>query len=114
VPPSSLDGVLAYRFDASLFFGNTAHFEERIQEAMSRVTPRPHTLVISGGGMTEIDYTGLGALQRIADQMAARGGRLVLSELAAPAQAAVDRSGLREHLTVVAHLEDAFGPSSEA
>jgi sulfate permease, SulP family len=110
VPPTQRDGVVAYRFDASLFFGNAARFEERVHEAMTRVTPLPHTLVVDGGGMTEIDYTGLGALQRIAEQLTARGGRLVLTDLADPARAAIDRSGVRDRVVIVAHLEDAFGP----
>ena len=111
VPRSLQDGVFAYRFDSALFFGNAARFEERVHEAMARVTPPPHTLVVDGGGMTEIDFTGLGALRRIADQLTAGGGRLVLTDLAEPAQAAIDRSDLREHVIVVPHLEDAFAQS---
>ena len=111
VPRSLQDGVVAYQFDASLFFGNATRFEERVHEAMARVTPPPHTLVVDGGGITEIDFTGLGTLRRLADQLAARGGRLVLTDLADPAQAAIDRSGLRDHISVVPHLEDAFAPS---
>ena len=111
VPRALQDGVFAYRFDAALFFGNAARFEERLHEAMARVTPPPHTLVVDGGGMTEIDFTGLGALRRISDQLKAGGGRIVLTDLADAARAAIDRSDLREHVIVVPHLEDAFTQS---
>jgi MFS superfamily sulfate permease-like transporter len=106
--------VFAYRFDAALFFGNAARFEERLHEAMAHVTPPPHTLVVDGGGMTEIDFTGLGALRRISDQLKSAGGRLVLTDLADPARMAIDRSDLHEHVIVVPHLEDAFTPAPTA
>lgn len=108
LPPTSLDGVLVYRFDSPLFFANATHFDERIRAAVEATTPAPTTLVIDAAAMTDIDVTGSNVITRLAKDLEPKGTRVVLTELSASATQIVHDSGLDQVVTVVPRIEDAL------
>lgn len=108
LPPESLDGVLVYRFDSSLFFSNATYFDERIRSFIEATTPRPTTVVVDAAAMGDIDVTGVNVLTRLATDLSAKGTQLVVTELAESAAQIVHDSGLDQVATVVPRIEDAL------
>jgi len=108
LPPGELDGVMVYRFDAALFFANATHFDERIRSLVEETTPRPTTVVVDAAAMDDIDVTGVNVLTRLAQDLQAKGTRLVITELGPTAAQIVHDSGLDAVATVVPRIEDAL------
>jgi high affinity sulfate transporter 1 len=107
VTPEQLDGVLAYRFGASLFFANATRFDERVRELVAAASPPVHTLVIDAGAMSDIDVTGATALRTLAVDLQQQGIRTVVSDLSDDAAQVLERAGVDDVVTVVPHFEDA-------
>lgn len=108
LPPSALDGVLVYRFDSPLFFANATHFDERIRAVIEATTPAPTTVVIDAAAMDDIDVTGCNVITRLAQDLEAKGTKVVITELVPQAAQIVHDSGLDQVATVVPRLEDAL------
>jgi sulfate permease, SulP family len=108
LPPSALDGVLVYRFDSPLFFANATHFDERIRAVIDGTTPAPSTVVIDAAAMDDIDVTGCNVITRLAQDLEAKGTKLVITELVPQAAQIVHDSGLDRVATVVPRIEDAL------
>lgn len=62
---SSPQGVLAYRFNSSLFFENANYFSKRIRGAVKESKHPVHTVVIDMGGVNDIDYTAADVIKRL-------------------------------------------------
>lgn len=105
--PDRLAGVLVYRFGAQLFFENATYFEDRVEDLRRRATTPVRWLVLDAAAMAEIDYTGVGVLRRLAEELATAGGGVVLTELSPSALDTVRRTGLMDAVSVVPRLEDA-------
>jgi MFS superfamily sulfate permease-like transporter len=104
---ADLDGVLVYRFGAPLFFENATYFEDRVTGLVATARAPVRWIVVDAAAMSDIDYTGIGVLRRLATATAAAGGRLVLTELSPAARDTVQRAGLRDDVDVVPRLEHA-------
>lgn len=59
-----MPGVVVYRFDAPLFHSNSQAFFDEAMALVDAADPTPHTLVIDGEVIGDIDSTGI---ERIAD-----------------------------------------------
>ncbi|MGB8436749.1 MAG: SulP family inorganic anion transporter [Burkholderiales bacterium] len=89
--------IAALRFDDSLMFVNAAHFEDAVLQLERRRTGL-RFLLISAGGMNEIDASGIEVISNLADHLAAKGITLALSGVKKQVQAVLDRTGLTEKL----------------
>lgn len=112
--PDRLEGVLVYRFGAQLFFENATFFEDRVEDLRHRATTPVRWLVLDAAAMEEVDFTGVGVLRRIAQELTAAGGGLVLTELSPSALETVRRTGLIDVVRVVPRLEDAADGMADA
>ncbi|NNE95104.1 MAG: SulP family inorganic anion transporter, partial [Acidimicrobiales bacterium] len=54
---STLPGLLVYRFDAPLFFGNAEHFRERVHDALRRNPTEERHVILDFEGIGSIDST---------------------------------------------------------
>jgi MFS superfamily sulfate permease-like transporter len=78
------NGVLIYRFDASLVFFNADHFKARVR-AVTATAPAPvRYLLLDAGTMPLLDTTGVAALDQVRDELGASG--IVLGIAAAKSQ----------------------------
>jgi MFS superfamily sulfate permease-like transporter len=70
--------ILAYRFEAILFYANAHHFTEGVLQIVSTQQPPVKGLVIDASGIDDIDDSGGKALQQLRKQLESRGIRTAL------------------------------------
>jgi high affinity sulfate transporter 1 len=79
-----IPGLLLYRFDAPLFFGNADHLRQRVLELVDESSPSVYWVVLAAEPITDIDTTGAEALEALLDDFDERGIRLGFAELKGP------------------------------
>ena len=96
-PAQTVPGLVLYRFNASLIFYNAAYFKRRV---LTVVSERPGTtwVVVDGAPIVHLDSTGADTLAALADELAAKGVRLMLADVHARVQRMLERSGALERL----------------
>jgi high affinity sulfate transporter 1 len=94
---TTIPGLVLYRFNASVIFFNAAYFKRRV---LATVSGRPGTrwVVVDGGPIVHLDSTGADTLAALADELAAKGVRLMLADVHARVQRMLTRSGALERL----------------
>ena len=116
------DGLVVYRFAASLYYANATWFSEEVlafvhDEAAGKV----RWLCVDMTAMPDIDYTGAEALKSLHTELEAAGVRLVFTDTLQVARDELDRFGITDLVGVDAYYDtvvdavDAFGadrPSS--
>ena len=65
-------GVLAYRFEANLFYANTDHFMEEILALIQQNQPSIKGLVIDATGIDDIDYSAAETLTQLREELDGR------------------------------------------
>lgn len=74
-----IDGVLIYRFNASLFFFNAEYFKDRVLDVVA-AEPRPlEWLILDASPVNHIDTTALEKLEELDEELAARGITIVIA-----------------------------------
>jgi MFS superfamily sulfate permease-like transporter len=101
-------GVLVYRFGAELFFANASYFDERIADLRAAAPDPVRAVVLDGSAMTDVDVTGTDSLRRLAEDLRAHGGRLVLTGVSADARACIEAAGLTELATIAESMDEAM------
>ena len=76
--------VVAYRFDAPLFFANVESLRNRLRDLAVESETKPSTIVLDGSGITQVDATALYTLDRVRDELNLLGVRLVLAGFPGP------------------------------
>jgi len=74
-----IPGLLLVRFDAPLFFANAELFADVVRRAVVDAAPPVRWVVVAAEPITAIDTTAADALERLDDDLAARGVRLVFA-----------------------------------
>ncbi len=103
--PQGLDGVLVYRFGASLFFENASYFADRVRGLVASAQTPVRILVLDCAAMSDIDYTGATTLRQLAEEFARNGAGVVLTEMSPAALSTVRSVGLEPAVQVVPRLE---------
>ena len=112
-------GVVVYRLDDRLFFGNARYFTGRVQEAI-RAAPRAVAwLVFDAEAVTYVDASGIEALEALANDLRREQITLVVARLQTRMLEQFDQVGLTEtigrshfHPTVSAAVEACTRPES--
>ena len=92
------EGLLIFRFDAQLFFGNVASFKETISEILEKREQKPKVFILDASCMEDIDISGLHALRDVIDNMQAMGITFQLSGAIGPVRDLLRKDGLMEKI----------------
>jgi MFS superfamily sulfate permease-like transporter len=87
-------GLLILRFDAPLFFANAQLFADFVRRSVDDAPHPIRWVAIAAEPITDVDTTAADALERLDDELAARGVRLVFAELKGPVKDRLRRYGL--------------------
>ena len=105
-----IPGVLAYRFDAPLYFANASWFHHRLLAAIadtstgptaspSESPPAPLRLgVLDAGALTDTDFTGSENLHALLDELSKRELRFALARATGQLPVQLARAGLHERI----------------
>ncbi|HMQ45802.1 MAG TPA: sulfate permease [Saprospiraceae bacterium] len=92
------DGVVIARFDAPLFFLNADYFSDFVQESVKSCTEDCQLFVLDGSSMTDIDSTGLRALEEAYRDLSRQNTAFYLAGLIGPVRDRLNKSGLAEKI----------------
>jgi MFS superfamily sulfate permease-like transporter len=87
-------GILAYRFEANLFYANANRFTEEILRMLSTQEDQVRGLVIDASGIDDIDYSAGKALKQLRRQVHERGVRTALVTVSKTLLREMERFGL--------------------
>jgi len=87
----------AIRFDGSLHFINASFFEDALLQ-LERDTPNLRYVLITCGGINDLDASGVEVLGKLVERFRANGIELTFSSLKKQVQDVMDRSGLTEQI----------------
>jgi len=90
-------GLVLYRFAASVIFYNAAYFKRRVL-AVAEASPGTTWLVVDAAPIVHLDSTGADTIAALADDLAARGIRLVFGGVLPQVRRMLERSGALERL----------------
>ncbi len=94
----TVPGLIAYRFDAPLFFANADHFLMQVQELIDAAEPPVEWLLIDAEAIIDIDVTAAEALSELERQLKCKGIVLAIARANHPLQHMLQRAGLTERI----------------
>ena len=104
--PQPEPGLVVYRWGGSLYFANSARFEEQVS-GLAEPDGKPlKWLCIDAVAMGEVDYTGAETLIQVNNELKERGVRLVLAGVSDPVRKSLNKAGV-----TAAIGEDTYFPS---
>jgi SulP family sulfate permease len=98
-PHSTLiPGLLVYRYDSPLFFANAEHFAAQCREAIAEADQPVRWFLLNMEGNTEVDITGLDALEDVRRDCAAQGIVLALVRVKHEVIERLDAHGIADRI----------------
>lgn len=94
----TFEGVVIFRFDASLYFANIAYLKDRLQEIANHSEAAPRAIIFDAGSVNDIDSSADTALREIVQTLRSRGIDLYFSNLKGPVRDVLKRSGFYDLL----------------
>jgi sulfate permease, SulP family len=94
----TVPGLIAYRFDAPLFFANADHFLTEVQELIDAADPPVEWLLIDAEAIIDIDVTAIEALSTLQRELERKGIVLAIARANHPLQHMLKRAGLTERI----------------
>ena len=95
---AQIPGLVLYRFDAPLFFANAELFAHRVTDALRARDDPMRWVIVAAEPMTDIDTTAAEILERLLDDLEARGVELAFAELKGPVKDRLRSYGLYERI----------------
>lgn len=92
----TIPGLLVYRFDAPLFFGNADEFRDEIRELVAAGDPPIRAVLVNAEAITDLDTTGVDVVSRLLDDLAAEDVTLTFARVRSPVREMMRRTGLEE------------------
>lgn len=89
-------GVVVYRLDDRLFFGNARYFRARVREAIAGAPTPTRWLVFDAQFVNDVDASGAEAVEQLYGQLRARDVHFVVARLEDHARRRFDATGLTE------------------
>lgn len=102
-------GVVVYRLDDRLFFGNSRYFRARVREAIAGAPTPTRWLVFDAQFVNDVDASGAEAVEQMYEQLRARDVHFVVARLEDHAQHRFDATGLTRLIGA-----ESFHPTVEA
>jgi len=94
----AIDGLIIYRFDASLLFFNSDHFKERVRTVVTNAETKPSWFLLDAEAMAGLDVTGSDALESLHDDMADRGIVFAIARAKGRFRSMLELCGLAEKI----------------
>lgn len=111
------------RFDGSLYFANTTHFEDRVRERIA-MKPQLKYVIVVGDGINQIDASGVELLERLVEQLRQSGIEIFFTGLKKQVLDVLERTGVYRHIgpghffrteeQALHHVWEALGNGHEA
>lgn len=92
------EGLVIARFDAPLFFLNADYFSDFVQEAIKSCPGKCQLFVLDGSSITDIDSTGLRALEEVYSDLRRQNIHFYLASLIGPVRDRLKKSGLAQKI----------------
>jgi sulfate permease, SulP family len=91
---TQIPGLVVFRYDSPLFFANAEHFDRQCRAALDEAVPRARWFLLNMEGNTEVDVTGLDALEDFRQHCEHVGAELALVRVKHELQVMLDRHGV--------------------
>lgn len=95
---TQLPGLVVFRYDSPLFFANAEHFDRQCRAALDEAVPPARWFLLNMEGNTEVDITGLDALEDFRQHCEHVGAELALVRVKHEVIEMLDRHGIRERI----------------
>ncbi len=92
------ESILIIRFDAPLFFGNASYFKDVIKSMVLERQEKLELLVLDAASITDVDSTGLSALEEICDFLKERQVKFYMSSAIGPMRDLLHQAGIMEQI----------------
>ncbi len=93
---AQVPGLLVVLFSTPLWYANALHFRAEMEAALGRAVGQPRAVVLDAIGMSDIDYTGMQALEQVVDLLGRRHIRFVVARAGERARSAIAASGITD------------------
>lgn len=95
---TQIPGLVVFRYDSPLFFANAEDFARRCRAAIDDAVPPPRWFLLNMEGNTEVDITGLDALEDVRRYCADRGVVMALDHVKSEVWHQLERHGVGERI----------------
>jgi len=94
----TIPGLIVYRFDAPLFFGNADVLRREVLALVHEAEGQVQEVILNAQAITDLDTTGAQVLGRLVVDLREAGVRLALAGVRTPVREMLRRTGLEEQL----------------
>ncbi len=95
---TQVPGLVVFRYDSPLFFANAEHFDRQCRAALDEAVPPARWFLLNMEGNTEVDVTGLDALEDFRQHCGHVGAELALVRVKRELREMLDRHGVGERI----------------
>jgi SulP family sulfate permease len=101
------DGLLVYRFGASLYYANAGRFAEEVRELVGKAASPVRWFCLDAGNIEDLDFSGSAVLKATVQGLGKQGVTFVLCDVQDPVRAELKRDGLLGLIGEARIFEDA-------
>ena len=94
----TIDGVLIYRFEASLVFFNADYFTERVRSIINNAESKPRTFLFDAESVPMLDVSGAYALDALRSELAEKGIVFGIARARGLFRIMLERAGVAERI----------------
>ena len=88
------EGLSVYRFGASLYYANAARFADEVRTVLKHSPSAPRWLCFDAANVEDVDFSGSAVLKAVVEELRKQDVTLVMSYVAEPVMAELQRDGL--------------------
>ncbi|MCK5678912.1 MAG: STAS domain-containing protein, partial [Flavobacteriaceae bacterium] len=93
------EDVLIVRFDAQLYFANTAFFKDKLEELVIEKGKKLKLIIIDGESMNNLDSSGVHALLEVIEDYTSKKIEVAFSGIKGPVRDAMEKGGVIEKIS---------------
>jgi SulP family sulfate permease len=94
----TIPGLIVYRFDAPLFFGNADVLRNQVRDLVRSAPDPVRAVILNMEAVTDLDTTGAQVMERLLDDLGSMGVRLSLARVRTHVREMLARTGLEEKI----------------
>jgi len=93
------EDVLIVRFDAQLYFANTAFFKDKLEELVIEKGEKLKLIIIDGESMNNLDSSGVHALLEVIEDYTSKNIEVAFTGIKGPVRDAMEKGGVIEKIS---------------